>query len=153
MQSVMSRIWTLVAVSISCDDNHYTTSTYIKLLIGLKTTTSQRAIRLLSFDWSLHSSPSPVIFQKNLIYILRTKIAKSLFKHVRLKTAYCFLVKIFKWKRSSLVIFLMSWSRWRRKSLILVQALSLVILRGCAWFVVVSCCEFLYLLDFFAQSV
>ena len=27
MQSVRSRIWTLVAVSISCDDNHYTTGT------------------------------------------------------------------------------------------------------------------------------
>ena len=25
MQSVSSRIWTRVAVSISCDDNHYTT--------------------------------------------------------------------------------------------------------------------------------
>ena len=27
MQSVMSRIWTCVTVSISCDDNHYTTGT------------------------------------------------------------------------------------------------------------------------------
>ena len=27
MQSVSSRIWTLIAVSISCDDNHYTTGT------------------------------------------------------------------------------------------------------------------------------
>ena len=27
MQSVSSRIWTRVAVSISYDDNHYTTST------------------------------------------------------------------------------------------------------------------------------
>ena len=27
MQSVSSRIWTLVAVSISYDDNHYTTGT------------------------------------------------------------------------------------------------------------------------------
>ena len=27
MQSVRSRIWTRVAVSISCDDNHYTTGT------------------------------------------------------------------------------------------------------------------------------
>ena len=27
MQSVLSRIWTRVAVSISYDDNHYTTST------------------------------------------------------------------------------------------------------------------------------
>ena len=28
MQSVSSRIWTRVAVSISYDDNHYTTGTY-----------------------------------------------------------------------------------------------------------------------------
>ena len=33
MQSVLSRIWTRVAVSISYDDNHYTTGTIsIKLL-------------------------------------------------------------------------------------------------------------------------
>ena len=29
MQSVSSRIWTRVAVSMSYDDNHYTTGTYI----------------------------------------------------------------------------------------------------------------------------
>ena len=29
MQSVSSRIWTRVTVSISYDDNHYTTHTYI----------------------------------------------------------------------------------------------------------------------------
>ena len=28
MQQVSSRIWTRVAVSISCDDNHYTTGTF-----------------------------------------------------------------------------------------------------------------------------
>ena len=28
MQSVLSRIWTCIAVSISYDDNHYTTGTY-----------------------------------------------------------------------------------------------------------------------------
>ena len=28
MQSVLSRNWTRVAVSISCDDNHYTTGTF-----------------------------------------------------------------------------------------------------------------------------
>ena len=31
MQSVLSRIWTLVAVSISYDDNHYTTGTSTRL--------------------------------------------------------------------------------------------------------------------------
>ena len=37
MQSVSSRIWTRVAVSISCDDNHYTTGTYsfIKFILLL----------------------------------------------------------------------------------------------------------------------
>ena len=33
MQSVSSRIWTRVAVSISYDDNHYTTGTS-KIVIG-----------------------------------------------------------------------------------------------------------------------
>ena len=33
MQSVSSRIWTRVAVSIYCDDNHYTTGTSSKYLI------------------------------------------------------------------------------------------------------------------------
>ena len=32
MQSVSSRIWTRVAVSISYDDNHYTTGTYVGIL-------------------------------------------------------------------------------------------------------------------------
>ena len=31
MQSVSSRIWTRITVSISNDDNHYTTDTYIYL--------------------------------------------------------------------------------------------------------------------------
>ena len=33
MQSVSSRIWTRVAVSISYDDNHYTTDTSIKTIV------------------------------------------------------------------------------------------------------------------------
>ena len=47
MQSVRSRIWTRVAVSISYDDNHYTMSTSncniasTKLLIGLAQTVSE----------------------------------------------------------------------------------------------------------------
>ena len=32
MQSVLSRIWTRVAVSISFDDNHYTTGTSCKCI-------------------------------------------------------------------------------------------------------------------------
>ena len=35
MQSVRSRIWTRVAVSISCDDNHYTTGTSARAEIEL----------------------------------------------------------------------------------------------------------------------
>ena len=31
MQSVKSRIWTCVAMSNSCDDNHYTTGTSFKI--------------------------------------------------------------------------------------------------------------------------
>ena len=34
MQSVLSRIWTRVAVSISYDDNHYTTGIIITTIIG-----------------------------------------------------------------------------------------------------------------------
>ena len=32
MQSVSSRIWTRVSESISCEDNHYTTGTYLRSL-------------------------------------------------------------------------------------------------------------------------
>ena len=34
MQPVLCRVWTYVAVSISYDDNHYTTGTYGVLLIA-----------------------------------------------------------------------------------------------------------------------
>ena len=36
MQSVSSMIWTRVAVSISYDDNHYTTGTSNKIIIALR---------------------------------------------------------------------------------------------------------------------
>ena len=64
-----------------------------------------------------------------------------------MKIAAYFLFRIFTWSHSSL-IFLISGLRWWRKCPILVQALLtilLVILRGCVWVFVVSCCEFLYL--------
>ena len=48
MQSVSSRIWTRVAVSISYDDNHYTTGTSTKHLTTLS----------LSLSFSLHLSLS-----------------------------------------------------------------------------------------------
>ena len=34
MQSTSSRIWTRVAVPISCDDKHYTTGTPINIIIN-----------------------------------------------------------------------------------------------------------------------
>ena len=37
MQSVSSRIWTRVAVSISYDDNHYTTGTSIITIVPRST--------------------------------------------------------------------------------------------------------------------
>ena len=37
MQSVSSRIWTRVAVSISYDDNHYTTGICLQIIIHLRT--------------------------------------------------------------------------------------------------------------------
>ena len=37
MQSVLSRNWTRIAVSISCDDNHYTTGISILTKMGIKT--------------------------------------------------------------------------------------------------------------------
>ena len=43
MQSVSSRIWTRAAVSISYDDNDYTTGTS----------------KLIVFQWSLNDSKSP----------------------------------------------------------------------------------------------
>ena len=46
MQSVSSRIWTRVAVSISYDDNHYTTGTYdakVYPVVGFQ---------FFSFSWS-----------------------------------------------------------------------------------------------------
>ena len=36
MQSISSRIWTRVAVSVSCDDKHYTTDTSNLCVYGIK---------------------------------------------------------------------------------------------------------------------
>ena len=55
----------------------------------------------------------------------------------------CFLLKILKWRHSSLLVFLMSGSRWWRKYFILAKSLSTfspVILRGLCY--VVYCWEF-----------
>ena len=38
MQSVSSRIWTRVAVSISYDNNYYTMGTYLKFISGFAST-------------------------------------------------------------------------------------------------------------------
>ena len=45
MQSVSSRIWTRVAVSISYDDNDYTTGTSIKLLMAYVCMRAQGCMR------------------------------------------------------------------------------------------------------------
>ena len=47
MQSVSSRIWTRVAVSISYDDNHYTTGIVIVIYNRLKFT----SLLLVSRGW------------------------------------------------------------------------------------------------------
>ena len=82
------------------------------------------------------------------------------FKHVLSKTTEYFLLRIFKWRRSSLLIFLMSGSRCWRKCPILTQALlaiSLVVLRGCIWFFVAVSCyiylEFIFSSIYLAYSV
>ena len=51
MQSASSRIWTRVAVSISYDDNHYTTGTLLLLsLLGLLWPGVVTHERVLSMD-------------------------------------------------------------------------------------------------------
>ena len=50
MQSVRSRIWTRVAVSISCDDNHYTTGTSMKAWLEFELTTMTQSIALPGFN-------------------------------------------------------------------------------------------------------
>ena len=54
MQSISSRIWTRVAVSISYDDNHYTTGTSYRIILrqsefnnyGLQLHTIQKFINI-----------------------------------------------------------------------------------------------------------
>ena len=48
MQSVRSRIWTRVAVSISCEDNHYTTGTSFVIAKG-----AYAVSRILYRQWFL----------------------------------------------------------------------------------------------------
>ena len=50
MQSVRSRIWTRVAVSISSDDNHYTTGTYADNIALLANTPTQDEFLLRSLE-------------------------------------------------------------------------------------------------------
>ena len=59
MQSVSSRIWTGVAVSISCDDNHHTTGNltlliYVNIIFAnISTTTVKlKPIYPLLYNWS-----------------------------------------------------------------------------------------------------
>ena len=80
MQSVSSRIWTRVAVSISYDDNHYTTDIYI-------------------YNWTGNN----ISFKTNIKKIMATaqrrpavliKINKILFISIYLSIYLSFVVKI-----------------------------------------------------------
>ena len=54
MQSVSSRIWTLVAVSISYDDNHYTTGTSVDMLLNKKPNLGcPRGVVVKAMDWGI----------------------------------------------------------------------------------------------------
>ena len=55
MQSVLSRIWTCVAKSISYDDNHYTTGTYKDVFICISYTTWKYSLLHIQ-DWTLSHS-------------------------------------------------------------------------------------------------
>ena len=66
MQSVSARIWTRVAVSISYDDNHYTTGTSITIIIILSF--SRQRLQMI-FHWSLSDSQSPQV-SRTLLSIL-----------------------------------------------------------------------------------
>ena len=71
MQSVSSRIWTRVAVSISYDDNHYTTGTFFHKFISLK----MNVIARLEFEFAFfdaayqHEDFDKHIFQ-NVSFVL-----------------------------------------------------------------------------------
>ena len=68
MQSVSSRIWTPVAVSISYDDNHYTTGTSMEIFSINENVPyfRQRCLSLLK-KISFGTLPSQPIFQNDLI--------------------------------------------------------------------------------------
>ena len=67
MQSVRSRIWTRVAVFISCDDNHYTTGTSIWELSD----------ELLNKIWSVNKyciDSVYVLFKDSLLFLLMVDV-------------------------------------------------------------------------------
>ena len=57
MQSVRSRIWTRVAVSISCDDNHYTTENEMGVDVKKRKhkKNKMKLEDLTTKDWNPHS--------------------------------------------------------------------------------------------------
>ena len=57
MQSVLSRIWTRVAVSISYDDNHYTTGTSVLGNYGDYTLFNFSESHKLVLEWKLAWEP------------------------------------------------------------------------------------------------
>ena len=62
MQSVRSRIWTRVAVSISCDDNHYTTGTSRKKTFRSAT---ERSRDVVYYEYWLDISKWKIMFEEN----------------------------------------------------------------------------------------
>ena len=54
MQSVSSRIWIRVDVSISCDDNHYTTGTsrYVIIINLISLAQSARAVEYTDYTFA-----------------------------------------------------------------------------------------------------
>ena len=60
MQSVSSRIWTRVAVSISYDDNHYTTGTSVKKLGHYVTNVIWNLIVLITIKYEFPDFLSPL---------------------------------------------------------------------------------------------
>ena len=85
MQSVSSRIWTRVAVSISSDDNHYTTGTsnHVTMASNFKVCTFFVATfnsQFLSVTKQIHriQKTCPVSFSSKLISIVSTPHGKHI---------------------------------------------------------------------------
>ena len=74
MQSVSSRIWTRVAVSISCDDNHYTTGTSNKVFVFISMTSRWIWTLIYQRHSSTYKSSNKPYFGLSQYYMLRWKV-------------------------------------------------------------------------------